>query len=68
MGIARLPTQRPWRCVSETVTVKASRERYAFIGIVLGVIRFYIESIDITGFMQRNCWLAGLLWMPFQVV
>jgi len=37
-------------------------ERYAFIEIVLGMIRFYIESIRIriTEFMQRK-FLAGWL-------
>jgi len=35
-------------------------ESFAFIEIVLGMIRFYIESIRITGFLQRK-FLAGWL-------
>jgi len=39
---------------------KLSCTRYAFIETVLGMIRFYLESIRITGFMQRK-FLAGWL-------
>jgi len=40
---------------------KLSCNRYAFIEILLGMIRFYTESIQITGFMHRKFlggWLA----------
>jgi len=46
---------------SEMRKGKLSCKRYAFIEIVLGMIRFYIESIRITEFMQRKFlggWLA----------
>jgi len=39
---------------------KLSCNRYAFIKIVLGMIRFYIESMRVTEFMHRK-FLAGWL-------
>ena len=54
-------SQIPYLEALERRKGKLSYNRYAFTEILLGMIRFYLESIRITGFMQRKFlggWLA----------